>query len=134
MAGVNFSIKEDDLRKIQNSIQQFDGDAEKVINDYLGTEAKDKFIKSITNLVPVSNVNKKKHAKDNNPFDGKVRNNLELWIHTKSKFNYLYFPQNAEGTSKGKSPNDFMDRGIDEEYNNVVNGILDKLQNRLEGI
>ena len=53
---------------------------------------------------------------------------------TKTKFNYLYFPQNAEGTSKGKIPNDFMERGIDAEYDNVVNGILEKLQNGLEGM
>lgn len=134
MAGINFSLKEEDLQRIQNSIQQFEYDAEKVINDYLDSDAKDKFIASITNLIPVSNVNKRIHAKNSNPLDGKVRNNLTLWIHTKPKFNYLYFPQNAEGTSKGKSPNDFMEKGIDAEYDNVVNGILEKLQNRMEDI
>ena len=89
------------------------------------TQAKEKFIQSITNLIPVSRVNKRRHAKNSNPLDGKIRNNLTLWIHTKPKFNYLYFPQNAEGTSKGKIPNDFMERGIDAEYDNVVNGILE---------
>lgn len=131
MAGIDFSLKEEDLQRIQNSIQQFEGDCENVINDYLNDEAKNKFIQSITNLIPVSNVNKKRHAKSSNPLDGKVRNNLTLWIHTKSKFNYLYFPQNAEGTSKGKSPNDFMEKGIEAEYDNVVNGILEKLQRRM---
>lgn len=134
MAGVDFSLKAEDLEKIQQSIMDFEGDAEKVINDCLNNEVKEMFTKSITNLIPVSDTEKKKHAKTSNPLDGKVRNNLTLWIHTKSKFNYLYFPQNAEGTSKGKSPNDFMDKGIDAEYDNAVNIILEKLQRRMEEI
>ena len=134
MASVEFSIKDEDINKINEAITNFEGNAERVINDYLGTQAKEKFIQSITNLIPVAPVNKRRHAKNSNPLDGKIRNNLTLWIHTKTKFNYLYFPQNAEGTSKGKIPNDFMERGIDAEYDNVVNGILEKLQNGLEGM
>lgn len=134
MAGVDFSLKEEDLGRIQEAIINFNDDAERVINDCLANEVRDKLITSITNLIPVSDKNKKQHAKTSNPLDGKVRNNLTLWIHTKPKYNYLYFPQNAEGTSKSNSPNDFMEKGIDAEYDNVVNIMLDKLQNRLEEI
>ena len=133
MASINFTLKDEDLLKIQEAITDFEGDAEKVINECLANEVKDKFINSITNLIPISDRNKR-HAKTSNPLDGKVRNNLTLWIHTKSQYNYLYFPQNAEGQSKGNNPNDFMDKGIDVEYDNAVNMILDKLQNRLEEI
>lgn len=133
MAGVDFSLKAEDLEKIQQSIMDFEGDAEKVINDCLNNEVKELLTNSITNLIPVSDKNKR-HAKSSNPLDGKVRNNLTLWIHTKPKYNYLYFPQNAEGTSKGKSQNDFMDKGIDVEYDNAVNIILEKLQRRMEEI
>ena len=133
MAGVDFSLKEEDLKKIQEAIMDFGDDAERVINDCLSNEVKELLTNSITNLIPVS-PKSKKHAKTSNPLDGKVRNNLTLWIHTKPKYNYLYFPQNAEGTSKGKSPNDFMDKGIDVEYDNAVNIILEKLQRRMEEI
>lgn len=133
MAGVDFSLKEEDLGRIQEAIMDFGDDAERVVNDCLANDVKDKFITSITNLMPVSNKNKR-HAKSSNPLDGKVRNNLTLWIHTKSKFNYLYFPQNAEGTSKRNSPNDFMEKGIEVEYDNVVNEMLEKLQRRMEEI
>ena len=133
MSSINFTLKDEDLLKIQEAITDFEGDAEKVINECLANEVKDKFINSITNLIPVSD-RSKRHAKTSNPLDGKVRNNLTLWIHTKPQYNYLYFPQNAEGQSKGNSPNDFMDKGIDVEYDNAVNMILDKLQNRLEEI
>ncbi|SFJ33271.1 hypothetical protein SAMN02910355_2248 [Terrisporobacter glycolicus] len=134
MAGVDFSLKEEDLGRIQEAIMDFEGDSERVINDCLANEVRDKLITSITNLIPVSEKNKKQHAKTSNPLDGKIRNNLTLWIHTKSKFNYLYFPQNAEGTSKGNSQNDFMEKGIDAEYDNAVNIILEKLQRRMEEI
>ena len=133
MSSINFTLKDEDLLKIQEAITDFEGDAEKVINECLANEVKDKFINSITKLIPVSD-RSKRHAKTSNPLDGKVRNNLTLWIHTKPQYNYLYFPQNAEGQSKGNSPNDFMDKGIDVEYDNAVNMILDKLQNRLEEI
>ena len=133
MAGVDFSLKEEDLGRIQEAIMDFGDDAERVVNDCLANDVKDKFITSITNLMPVSNKNKR-HAKSSNPLDGKVRNNLTLWIHTKTKYNYLYFPQNAEGTSKRNSPNDFMEKGIEVEYDNVVNEMLEKLQRRMEEI
>lgn len=133
MAGVEISLKVDDLEKIQEAIVSFSDDAENVINECLANEVKDKLITSITNFIPVSNQNKR-HAKTSKPLEGQVRNNLTLWIHTKSKFYYLYFPQNAEGQSKNKSPNEFMEKGIDAEYENVVNTLLDKLQNRMEEI
>ena len=133
MASVDFSLKTEDLLKIQEAIMDFGNDAESVINDCLANEVKELLTNSITNLIPVS-PKSKKHAKTSNPLDGKVRNNLTLWIHTKPKYNYLYFPQNAEGTSKGKQPNDFMEKGINVEYDNVVNIILEKLQRRMEEI
>lgn len=134
MSGVDFSLKEEDLGRIQEAIMDFRDDVESVINDCLANEVKELLTNSITNLIPVSDKNKKQHAKTSNPLDGKVRNNLTLWIHTKPKYNYLYFPQNAEGTSKSNSPNDFMDKGIDAEYDNVVNIMLEKLQRRMEDI
>ena len=88
MASVEFSIKDEDINKINEAITNFEGNAERVINDYLGTQAKEKFIQSITNLIPVSRVNKRRHAKNSNPLDGKIRNNLTLWIHTKTTINY----------------------------------------------
>lgn len=133
MASIDFSLKNEDLERIQQSIIDFGDDAEGVINDCLANEVKDKFITSITNLIPVSKVNKG-HAKTSNSLEGKNRNNLTLLIHTKPKFNYLYFPQMGEGTSKDNSPNDFMEKGIDAEYDNVVNMMLNKLQDRMEEI
>ena len=47
--------------------------------------------------------------------------------------NYLYFPQEAEGVHfQGKVPNDFMQHGVDAQYDNVVNNLLEKLQNNFK--
>ena len=128
MARDIFSIKDEDLEVIQNKMREYQGDTEEVINNFLMNEASKIFTDSIINYIPLSNRNKK-HAKLSNPLMHTQKYNLELIIKTKSKFNYLYFPQNAEGTSKGKQPNDFMEKGIDAEYDNVINRLIEKLQN-----
>ena len=46
MASVEFSIKDEDINKINEAITNFEGNAERVINDYLGTQKK----KSLYNL------------------------------------------------------------------------------------
>lgn len=129
MATSKFEIKQEDLNKIEEAILEYGENSEKVINDYLNSVAKNKFMAAIKDYMPVSN-RRKIHAKTSNSIDS-ISYNLALVIKTKSKFNYLYFPQTGEGTSKGKSPNDFMEKGIDKEYDNVINGILDKLKNRI---
>lgn len=129
MARAIFTIDDNDMLTIQQRIKEFQGDAEKTINDFLMNEASETFKTSIINFIPVSKAKKRKHAKTSDPLEHKQERNLELIIKTKTKYNYLYFPQNAEGTSKHNAPNDFVQKGVDREYDNVINSLLDKLQN-----
>ena len=129
MARASFGMSAEDVEKLQQAIINYGEGAEQVINDYLKTEAGDIFTESIVNLIPVSDRNKK-HAKNSSPLKAEQKENLSLYIHTKSQFNYLYFPQTGEGTSSGKAPNDFMEKGIDQKYDTVVNQMLDKLQKK----
>lgn len=131
MAGVKFELKENDFEKVINAIIEFEGNSEKIINQYLEEEAKNKIIDSIINLIPVS-ASRKKHAKRSNPLDGKRRSNLTLTITSKNKYNYLYFPDQGEGTNKVAK--EFMEKGIDNVYEDVVNSMLEKLQKKLEEI
>ena len=138
MAGVDFSLKEEDLGRIQEAIMDFGNDAESVINECLKKSVSKVFRKTITNIIPVSegkypSQRGKIHAKTSNPLRS-MTDNLTLTIKSKTEFNYLYFPQMGEGTSKYKQPNDFMEKGIDAEYDNAVNIILEKLQRRMEEI
>lgn len=133
MSSVEFSLNDDDLKTLQSSIQDFQGNSEDAINQCLENEVKPMLINSIINFIPVSEKNKN-HAKYSDPLQGNLNGNLSLLIHTKKKYNYLYFPQEGEGTSKSHGPNDFMGKGIEQQYDNVVNIMLEKIQNKLEGM
>lgn len=130
MARVVFEINDNDLLIIEEAIKGYGDNAEDVINDYLVNEAGDRFKQSITNLIPVSDRNKRNHARNSDPF--KVEDaNLALVVRTKKQYHYLYFPNEGEGTNKRHAPLLFDERGVEKEYDNVVNGILDRLQNNL---
>lgn len=131
MAKAVFTINDQDMLTIKETIASYEGNAEQVINDFLMNEAAETFESSIIDFIPVSKVQKKNHARDSKPLRHDQKYNLELIIRTKTKYNYLYFPQSAEGTSKGKTENDFVQKGIDREYSNVINQLIDKLQNNL---
>ena len=132
MASTNFQLEYEDILRLQEAIMNYGDGAEEVINDYLTQQANKMFTDSITNLIPVSDRNKP-HAKDNKPLKGQLIDNLTLKIGTISKYHYLYFPQTATGSHfEGKAPNDFMEKGLNSEYDNVVNGMLEALQNHLK--
>ena len=123
-----FTLDDKDIDRLTNAIKNFEGEAEKAIGQYLESKADDIFQKSIINLIPVSEANKK-HAKNSAPLTGDMQGNLSLYIHTKKQWHYLYFPNEGEGTSKGQPPHDFMGEGLDKKYDEVVNGLLDCLIN-----
>ena len=119
-----------DFAKIQDKIREFSDGAEQVINEYLINQASDIFMDSITNLIPVSD-RQKKHAKQNAPLVGEQKENLVLYIHTRKPWHYLYFPDEGEGTSLGQKAHDFMGEGVEAKYDEVVNGMLDALINNI---
>lgn len=125
MAGINFTLNFEDVEKIQQAINDYGDNAEDIINQCIHQEGKDRLIRSIENCMPVSDRNKK-HAKFSNSLTNK-NFNLGVRITTKSKFNYLIFPMDAIGTSTGKSENPFMGKGVENEKDNIVNDILNKL-------
>lgn len=128
MAGASFQIHDEDINKLIQSIQRFEGDAEQAIGQYLQNEVPDITKPSIQNLIPVSDRNKV-HAKTSAPFTEDMEGNLSIYIHTKKQWHYLYFPDEGEGTSKGQAPHDFMMQGVENEYDTLVNGLLDSLIN-----
>lgn len=124
----NFEISSEDVDRLQQAIINYGNEAEQTINDYLTTEAKDTFSRSITDLIPLSNRNKQ-HARNSNPVKGEQKENLSLYLHTPGRYHYLYFPDEGEGTSKNRGPADFMQRGVDAESGNVINKLLDDILN-----
>ena len=63
----------------------------------------------------------------NIPFTDDMQGKLSVYIHTKKSYHYLYFPDEGEGTSKGQMAHDFTGEGVENEYDNTVNLLLDAL-------
>lgn len=128
MAGARFELDDKDIDRLVGAIKQYEGNAEQALGNYLENEADKIFRPSIENLIPVSDKDKK-HARTSAPLTGDMEGNLSLYIHTKKAWHYLYFPDEGEGTSKGQLPHDFMNEGIEKQYDTVINGMLDALIN-----
>lgn len=124
MSSVTFQIKPDDIDKITNALEKFPGDTEKVINEYLVEAAKDVNM-AIVGLIPESD-GKKVHAKQSSPLQNKMIN-LGFVIETKSKFYYLYFPDQAQGTSSKNKPDEFMRKGLDLRYEGIISEMISKI-------
>ena len=129
MAGSFFELNDGDINKLVASIQNYSGNAEQAIGNYLENELPGIAKPSIQNLIPVSDRNKK-HAKNSAPFTEDMEGNLSIYIHTKKPYHYLYFPDEGEGTSKGQEPHYFMEEGMERKYDEIVNGLLDSLLNK----
>ena len=126
MAGVRFTLKDEDANKLIESIKEFAGNAEDVIAQTLENKVADILKTSIEGLIPISNRNKT-HAKYSAPFTDDMQGKLSVYIHTKKSYHYLYFPDEGEGTSKGQMAHDFTGEGVENEYDNTVNLLLDAL-------
>ena len=128
MAGASFSLNDDDVNRLIESIQNFQGSAEDAISEYLKNDLPGIAKPSIQSLIPVSDRNKA-HARTSAPFTEDMEGKLSIYIHTKKQWHYLYFPDEGEGTSKGQAPHDFMSEGMEKKYDTLVNGLLDSLIN-----
>lgn len=114
-----------ELKQFNDFIKQFAGRGSAVessLNDYLHNTAARKIAPAIADFVPVSSANKK-HARNSAPFGRQENYNLAVKVITSKEFNYLVFPDEALGTSKGKAPQDFTGRGL----NAVMPELIDEM-------
>ncbi len=133
----NFSLKDDDIEKIKRAIGKCGNTSEQVINNYLHNVAGENIVKSITNYIPRSPRNNVIHARGSNWSEQK-NFNLAVNIGNSLKgsrgtsFYYLYYVVTGTGTNKNKGARDFMEQGLNKEYDNVVNGIINELDKNIE--
>lgn len=136
-----FSINEDDFAKFEQAIKKYPEHAERAINAYLHGEGAELISNSVTNHIPVStgrysahrNLQKKykhkktlKHARDAKWYL-KKEYNLALNIKNKNDYYYLYFVKNGLGTSERSGGIDFVEIGLNNVYNRLVNGLTECL-------
>lgn len=133
----NFSFKDSDVEKIKQAINGFGITSERVINKYLHGVAGENITKRITNYIPRSPRKNVIHAQ-NSKWSEQENFNLAVKIGNSLKgvrgtsFYYLYYVITGTGTNNKKGARDFMEQGLNAEYDNVVNGIINELDKNIE--
>ena len=133
----NFSLKDEDIEKVKQAIIRAGNTSEEVINDYLHNVAGGKIAKSITNYIPLSPREDVIHAQTSKWYE-QDDFNLAVGIGNSLKgkrgtsFYYLYYVVIGKGPNKKKGPRDFMKDGLNEEYDSVVDGLMNELEKNIE--
>lgn len=131
-----FYFEAKEFEKILDVVEKFaDGaEAEKIINEYLHEEGGKQIKEKIRSLLPVSGRTwngKKAAASQTDPLKPEG-GNLSVVVRTKYGYHYLYFPDDGSNTERHEGNQQFMFKGAEGVADEVVNGIIDKLVNRLE--
>ena len=136
-AKTDFNMKYDDFLRVKQAIGRCGDTSEKVINNYLHNVAGEKIKDSITKFIPRSPRRNVIHAKNSN-WSEQENYNLAVTIGNNLKgkrgtsFYYLYYVVTGTGTNEKKGARDFMEQGLNKEYNNVVNGLINELDKNIE--
>lgn len=129
-----YSLEWEDVERIREAIVRCGVSGEGAINDYLHNTAGEMIAQSITKFIPRSD-RKKVHARDSKWY-AQSNFNLAVGISNsqrgKNSAYYLYYVATGTGTSKKNGPNDFMEKGLEKEYDNVVNGVIQKLLENID--
>lgn len=131
---VKFQIDYSDFERLTEKFKKIPNETEKVINSYLHQEGVNISKRDIIARIPVSKKKGKlKHAKFGNPLRHKPLN-LGFEISPYPRFNYLVFPDQALGTSKGKSPQKFMHKGMDDSTAKVIEGLTERIDEKIKEV
>lgn len=123
-----FKLNSDEIELLFKAIMEYPKNAEKKINKYLHGHGYERMEKSIHNAIPVSE-RKKKHAKNANPLKDKDPTaNLAVTITTKTKYRYLYFPDDGTNTLHHAGERYFFQDSMERETDNVVSELLDAIR------
>ena len=118
-----YKIEAEELGYLQEAMAEHIGDTEKIINEVLYNEAGPLIKNAVHRLIPLSTVKpwkgKPKHAREADSLL-QVNYNLAVKITTKSKYGYLYFPDDGTNTKNHVGEQRFFERGGDSVVNEIV--------------
>lgn len=131
-----FYLDTKEFDKVATAIENFSDRsvAEQIINDYLVDDGGKKIKEYIRAILPVSGRTwngKKVAASQTDPFRIQGEN-LAVKVYTKSSYHYLYFPDDGSNTRHHRGDQQFMFHGAEKAEDEIVNGVIDKLVERLE--
>lgn len=124
-----FTLSSEAFGRLENALKNYEGDAEKKINEVLWNEGGDLIEEKIKLLLPISGrewKGKKKAAKLSEPFV-RGQENLAVVVKTKTAYNYLYFPDDGTNTRKHVGEQYFMHGGAISAQDEVIDRCIVKL-------
>ena len=123
-----FELDAKDIEILEHTIQEYQQGAEGRITEYLHGKGYEILSNSIQNIIPVSN-REKKHARNYKALRDRYKDSsLAVTVGSIPRFGYLYFPDDGSNTIHHAGQQHFFEQGINDEKENVINGILDAIK------
>lgn len=135
-----FELDAKSVDTLVTAIKAYGAGAEKKITEYLHGKGYDVLSSSIQNAIPVSD-DLSKHGKNQPKGHARMMqalrdrdkgSNLAVIIGTKSRWNYLYFPDDGSNTVHHAGNQQFFQTGVERKENEVINDLLDVLNFEME--
>lgn len=133
-----FTLDASEFDRLQESIQQYEGDhAGRLIDEVLHGEGAELIKQQITPLIPASGrtwakkgapasiAMPRKFSQDNGP--------LSVTIAARGKYHYLYFPDDGSNTRRHAGNQHFFQRGAEESAQRIIDLCVGKLTEGLGG-
>lgn len=135
-----YEINSDSVDALYSAMKRYGAGASKKVTEYLHGKGYEVLSSSIQKAIPVSD-DLSKHGKKQPK--GHARNlqalgdrdkgsNLSVIIGTKSRWNYLYFPDDGSNTVHHAGNQQFFKAGVERKETEVINDLLDILSFRME--
>lgn len=125
------AIDYSEIDRLQQAIQDYQGNTEETINDVLHNYAGDRAQEDIYRLMPVSDKKKGKHAKHSKSLSN-VTGNLSVTVTAKGKWHYLYFPDDGTNTRNHIGNQQFFKRGGESAMDDIVERCVTRLTTDFE--
>lgn len=128
-----FELNAQGVDKLHNALQEYEGDAESVINDVLHNQAGDLAQEAIRRLMPSSG-KRWRGKKPPMKTSQSMRNdkaNLELTVRNTSAYAYAWFPNDGSNTRRHVGQQFFFERGGESVVDDIIDRCVEKLVNKL---
>ena len=129
-----FDMDASEIDRLYTAIENFPGNAEKTINDVFHNEGKEAIQEAIYWLMPMSG----KRWKGKAPAARSSKSltdepgNLSVTVKSKSKWHYLYFPDDGTNTRRHVGNQQFFAKGAEMRQSEIVDLCLTRLTKDFE--
>lgn len=124
-----FDLDSSEIYRLEDTIKQFPGNAEKSINTVLHGEGAQIIQDKIRRLMPVSGKTwaKKKAPAIKAKSMRNTNENLAVIVRSTTNYNYLYFPDDGSNTRRHVGNQHFFQRGGESSKTEVIDRCINQL-------